>query len=141
MAAQPSQSSPCEHPAKRPCAFADSPPAPEDAALSEEQLAHYRSEGFVVYRGLLDSDEIGAVRKNILKIIDDWYDEFERSGFEDVDWKSVVNRDPAVKSGELVTDNRYLTVRRLFRMALHDEFFKQLSVKHPKVYYVYCMST
>ena len=93
------------NPAKR-ARLDDDGDLPGKDSLSDADLARYRSDGYLVYRGLLSSEEVADVRQNLLKIIDNWYDEFERTGFEAEDWESVVNRDPAVKSGELVTDDR-----------------------------------
>eukprot|EP00117_Sycon_ciliatum_P023063 scpid102078/ scgid4284/ Phytanoyl-CoA dioxygenase, peroxisomal; Phytanic acid oxidase; Phytanoyl-CoA alpha-hydroxylase len=67
------------------------------------------------------------------RIIDKWYDNFEQTGEEGSAWEEIVNRDPAVKRGELTPDSRYRAVRRLYRMAARKEEFFVRQAKHEKL--------
>ena len=78
------------------------------------------------------SSEVEASKKEISRVIDDWYTEFERTGQEGPDWEEVVNRDPLVKSGELQPVDRLCSIRRLFRISVHLDYFRRLA-SHPKV--------
>jgi ectoine hydroxylase-related dioxygenase (phytanoyl-CoA dioxygenase family) len=100
--------------------------------LIGELVEKYRETGYVVLRNFLSTDEVQATNREISRVIDDWYTEFERTGQEGPDWEEVVNRDPLVRSGELHPIDRLHSVRRLFRISVHLDYFKRLA-SHPKM--------
>lgn len=102
------------------------------ACLTEKQLEEYREKGFVILRDFLDEDEVESIKTAMSKVIDEWYEKYEKTGEEGPDWEQVVNRDPAVKSGQLKATSRLHSVRKLYRMSFHVDFFRELA-NHPKV--------
>lgn len=101
-------------------------------SLTDKLIEEYGQNGYLVLRNFFSSDEVEATKKEISRVIDDWYAEFERTGKEGPDWEEVVNRDPLVVAGQLKPVDHLHAVRRLFRISVHVDFFKELA-RHPKV--------
>lgn len=96
-------------------------------------MSKIEDEGYYVVNGLLTAEEVDACKQEIKSIVYKWYEEFERTGIEGNDWEEPVNRMPAIKDGTRpMPEDKEMSVRRLFRMAVTNEFFKELC-KHPKV--------
>lgn len=96
-------------------------------------MSQIEDEGYYVVKGLLSAGEIEECKKEIKEIVYKWYEKFERTGVEGNDWEEPVNRLPAIKDGtRLMTEDKEMSVRRLFRMAVTNEFFNKLC-RHPKV--------
>eukprot|EP00117_Sycon_ciliatum_P003150 scpid79806/ scgid8065/ Phytanoyl-CoA dioxygenase domain-containing protein 1 len=109
---------------------------PSCDGLSSAALAHYQRYGFVVLRQLIGGDEADEVREEMHRIINEWYDRFEETGVEQEDWKSMVNREDRARNGELKINSkadRYLSVRRLFRMAVHDTYFHDIACQRQRM--------
>lgn len=90
-------------------------------------------EGYLVIRGLLGLEEVEAAKAHLQDIIQCWPHSAPESVFN-VDRESpgvpLVDIDPAVLKGSLPTPRaRELAVRRVFRLAVHDPFFKDLASK------------
>ena len=101
----------------------------DDVYLDEDLLKHYNENGYVVMRNFFTPAEVEAVKAEIRRLIDEWYENYEKTGEEKPDWEEVVNRDPLVREGKLQPTSRLSSVRRLFRMAVHVEFFKKLAIQ------------
>lgn len=96
-------------------------------------MSQIEDEGYYVVRGILTAQEVDACKKEIKEIVYKWYENFERTGVEGNDWEEPVNRMPAIKEGKRpMPEDKEMSIRRLFRMAVTNEFFKKLC-KHPKV--------
>ena len=90
--------------------------------------------GYFVIRNLITQEEVVEVLAEISSIIAKWLEKYRQSGEEGNDWEEVVNRRPAWKNGtwQPTPGEEELGIRRLFRMAVHDEFFARMA-RHEKV--------
>lgn len=81
------------------------------------QLSQYADEGYVVVPELIGASEIAAVHREISDIAanhDNYPDE-------------LIQMEPLVRSAERVAESFELGIRKLFRVASHNEFFRQLA--------------
>lgn len=90
------------------------------AQPAAQTLDHYAEHGFAVVRGLFDAAEVEAVRTAITRIVDAGTAASER----------MIQMEPNVLDGSAKVATRELGVRKLFRMAEHDSFFRNLAA-HP----------
>jgi phytanoyl-CoA hydroxylase len=88
--------------------------------ITREQEAQYREHGYFVLERMFTPDEVEQTRAAITRIVD---------RHPDVP-KEMVQMEPAVLRGEVQPATKELGVRKLFRMACHDEYFRQLAF-HP----------
>lgn len=96
-------------------------------------MSQIEEDGYYVVKRLLTAEEVDACKKEIKEIVYKWYENFERTGVEGNDWEEPVNLMPAIKEGKRpMPEDKELSVRRLFRMAVTNEFFNKLC-RHPKV--------
>ncbi|XP_065890505.1 phytanoyl-CoA dioxygenase domain-containing protein 1-like [Dysidea avara] len=96
--------------------------------------AQIEQEGYCIVKGLLTVEEVNECKKEIRNIIEKWYETFERNGFaEGNDWEEICNRLPSIKDGSRpMPSDKEMSIRRLFRMAVHTEYFRKLA-QHPKI--------
>lgn len=80
-------------------------------------LTNYTELGYAVVRGLFKAGEVQAVRDAITRIVNS----------SDEHSQQMVQMEPAVESGSAEPSSRELGVRKLFRMAVHDPFFRDLA--------------
>ena len=85
--------------------------------LATHTLDHYAEHGFAMVRGLFDAEEVEAVRTAIGRIVD--------AGTESSE--AMIQMEPSVLNGTATVATRELGVRKLFRMAMHDPFFRELA--------------
>lgn len=90
--------------------------------LDQQKLTQYRELGYFIVEGLFTMDLVESIRKEITKIVD---------RHPDVP-QGLVQFEPSVARGEFTPETKELGVRKLFRMACHNEFFRQLAF-HPKI--------
>lgn len=90
--------------------------------------------GYFVVRNVVTQEEVAEILASISDIIAKWLEKYRQTGVEGNDWEEVVNRRPAWKDGtwEPSPGEEELGVRRLFRMAVHHEFFARMA-RHEKV--------
>lgn len=91
-------------------------------------------EGYCVVKGLLTVEEVNECKKEIRNIIEKWYETYEQNGSkEGNDWEELCNRLPSIKDGtQPMPSDKEKSIRRLFRMAVHTDYFRKLA-QHPKV--------
>jgi len=105
-------------------------PTPDEDGSVKELIEKH---GYLVTRGLISQTEVEKTRAEISSIVRDWYAEFQRTGRSDgKDWEEIVNRMPAWKNGETEPSEPELGIRRLFRVAVENEYFANLA-RHEKV--------
>ena len=100
------------------------PPSPESMTrhqLSAKALDDYRETGLAIVRQLFDPEEVDAVHVAITRIVEDPAAEI------------MVQQEPAVADGTAEASSPELGVRKLFRMAVHDAFFRRLA-HHPGIF-------
>ena len=114
-------------------------PTPGEDGSGKELIEKH---GYLVARGLISQTEVEKTRAEISSIVRDWYAEFQRTGRSDgKDWEEIVNRMPAWKNGETEPSEPELGIRRLFRVAVENEYFANLA-RHEQVWaelYVVCV--
>jgi phytanoyl-CoA hydroxylase len=88
--------------------------------VTREQEAQYRERGYFVLERLFSPEEVEATCAAITRIVD---------RHPDVP-KEMVQMEPAVLRGEVQPATKELGVRKLFRMARHDGYFRRLAF-HP----------
>jgi phytanoyl-CoA hydroxylase len=88
--------------------------------LTDARRRQFREAGYFVVEGLFTTDEVEAVRREITAIVD---------RHPDVP-PDLVQMEPAVQRGEVVPASKELGVRKLFHMALYNDFFRRLAF-HP----------
>lgn len=94
--------------------------ADKSSLLTEARRRQFCEEGYFVVEGLFTMDDVEAVRREITAIVD-----------RHLDVPPVlVQMEPAVQRGEVAPASKELGVRKLFRMAMHNEFFRRLAF-HP----------
>ena len=94
----------------------------DKSLIDDQRLEQYREHGYFTVENLFTVDEVEDVRKEITKIV-------ER--YPDVP-KELVQMEPTVVRGEHTPESVELGVRKLFRMARHNDFFHNLAF-HPKM--------
>lgn len=93
--------------------------------LRPEDKVAYQRDGYLVVRGLLSPHEVARVKEEMLAIIEAW--PMSGEGVPgDAPETPLVSFDPSVISGEVVPKTKAHGVRRLFRLAVHNSFFRQL---------------
>ena len=91
--------------------------------LSASDKARFERDGYVVVRGLLDSDDLAELRHEMGSIIEAWPLEATAAPGEAPETPHVAF-DLAVRTGQVpVPDAKADGVRRIFRMAVHSAFF------------------
>ena len=90
--------------------------------INDQLLEQYREQGYFTVKGLFTAEEVEGVREEIPKIV---------ARYPDVP-EELVQIEPAVASGEKKPESFELGVRKLSRMARHNEFFRNLAF-HPKM--------
>ena len=91
--------------------------------LCASDKARFERDGFVVIRGLLDSDDLAELRREMGSIIEAWPLEATAAPGEAPETPHVAF-DLAVRTGQVpVPDAKADGVRRIFRMAVHSAFF------------------
>ena len=88
----------------------------------QQVLEQYHEQGFFTVENLFSPDLVEAVHHEITRIVD---------RYPDVP-KELVQIEPVVTRGEYTPASVELGVRKLFRMAKHNEFFCHLAF-HPKM--------
>lgn len=91
----------------------------------------FRKYGYFVVRGLITRDEVEQIRAEISALVKKWYEEYLRKGEDGNDWEEIVNRMPAWKEGRVTPQDPEMGIRRLFRMAVHNELFARMA-RHEK---------
>lgn len=92
-----------------------------EAMLSDEQLIAFDEIGYFIMQNFLSTVEVDSIRREITNIV-------ER--YPDVP-KELVQFEPTQDSTNV--DGFELRVRKLFRMALHNKFFRDLAYHHKMV--------
>ena len=90
--------------------------------INDQLLKQYREQGYFTVEGLFTAEEVEGVREEIPKIV---------ARYPDVP-EELVQIEPTVASGEKIPESFELGVRKLSRMARHNEFFRNLAF-HPKM--------
>ena len=80
-------------------------------------LEKYREDGYFVVPGLLELDEVQAICQQITRVVDQHPDVPE----------GLIQMEPRILSGEKQVEDLEMGVRKLFRVARHVEFFRQLA--------------
>ena len=96
-------------------------------------LEPFSKHGYVVVRGLLSTEEVEQIKAEASAIIRDWLGKLQRTGTEEDDWDEIANRLPSIKEGQSMPEDPELAIRRLFRMAVHNDLFARMA-KHEKVF-------
>ena len=92
------------------------------SGLTADQKAQFNEQGYFIIDAFLTQEEVDGVRNEITTIMDRYPDVPEE----------LVQIEPAVGRGEITPDRVELGVRKLFRMARHNDFFRALAF-HPKM--------
>lgn len=87
--------------------------------LSTEDIEFFKCEGYLVVEHVFDASLVNTIRREITKLV------AQNPGAEE-----LVQIEPCVARGELIPANRELGVRKLFRMAKYNDFFRELTF-HP----------
>lgn len=90
--------------------------------INDQILKQYHEHGYFTVEGLFTAEEVKGVRNEIPKIV---------ARYPDVP-KELVQIEPTVASSEKKPESFELGVRKLSRMARHNEFFRNLAF-HPKM--------
>lgn len=85
--------------------------------INDRQLKQYEEQGYFTVEGLFTAQEVEGVRNEIPKIV---------ARYPDVPTE-LVQIEPTVASGEKKPESFELGVRKLSRMARHNEFFRNLA--------------
>ena len=94
----------------------------DDHDLMAERVEQYAKNGYFTVEGLLAGAEVEAVHEETARIVARYPDCPEE----------LVQMEPSVRNGENRPEDVELGVRKLFRMAKHNEFFRNLAF-HPKM--------
>jgi phytanoyl-CoA hydroxylase len=86
------------------------------------QERQYREQGYFVVEDLFTPGEVERTREEITRIVD---------RHPDVP-KEMVQMEPAVQRGDVQPPTKELGVRKLFRMAVHNDYFRGLAF-HPRM--------
>ena len=89
--------------------------------VENEHLQQFHQQGYFTVSGLLTDEEIQAVFAEVAQIVGRYP---EPPG-------ELVQFEPRVISGDVATESLELSVRKLFRMAVHNAFFQGLG-RHPR---------
>jgi len=84
--------------------------------LSNEQRRQFEEDGFFVIDDFFSMDEVEAVRREITSIVD---------RYPDVPGE-LVQIERSVERGEVTPETAELGIRKLFRMAKHNDLFRQI---------------
>eukprot|EP01052_Picozoa_sp_SAG31_P014772 SAG31_NODE_929_length_10926_cov_8.162834_8_plen_187_part_00 len=90
----------------------------------DELLRQYRDRGYIVCRSFLNCDQVERLRRTVSRIIGDWLDQTAPE-IKGAPGPPFVDLDPRVVAGEVVPTSRELAVRRLFRLATHDDTMRR----------------
>jgi phytanoyl-CoA hydroxylase len=93
-----------------------------DRNITRQQIDQYREQGYFIVRDFFTMGEVEAVRREITAIMRRYPDVPEE----------LVQIEPAVRRGEATPASVELGVRKLFRMARHNPFFRELAF-HPRM--------
>ena len=85
--------------------------------ISDEIVAKYHNEGYFTVDGLFTADEIEGVRREITKIVED-HPPVQRG---------LVQLEPSVTEGKDTPESAELGVRRLAKIAVQNDFFRDLA--------------
>jgi len=94
-----------------------SPPPLASPGMDPALLNQYREDGYFVVRDLLGLDEVEAICQQITRVVNQ----------HPAVPEELIQMEPAVASGEKTTESLELGVRKLFRVAKHNAFFRQLA--------------
>jgi hypothetical protein len=100
----------------------------ELARRHDEMRGLYEGRGYVVCRGFLSSEQVQECRSATARIIDDWPHR-TAPAIRDAPGPPFVDLDPRVVAGEVEPASPQLAVRRLFRIATHEEVFRRRIVE------------
>ena len=100
----------------------------EKNLINNQILQQFREKGYFTVKGLFTTDEVEGVRNEITKIV---------AQYPDVP-KGLVQIEASVISGENPTEDLELGVRKLAKMAKHNEFFRNVAF-HPKMVQIAAM--
>ena len=92
------------------------------SGLTADQKAQFDEQGYFIIDEFLTLEEVDGVRNEITTIMDRYPDVPEE----------LVQIEPAVGRGEITLDRVELGVRKLFRMARHNDFFRALAFQKSK---------
>jgi ectoine hydroxylase-related dioxygenase (phytanoyl-CoA dioxygenase family) len=100
----------------------------------ETLLQTFQKNGYFVVRGLITQQEISQSLEAISDIVKRWFAKLKDGGEEGNDWDEVANRLPELQGQAIGDDDlaNELTIRRLFRMAIHEQYFTEFC-RHPKI--------
>ncbi|MBI4551654.1 MAG: phytanoyl-CoA dioxygenase family protein [Candidatus Latescibacteria bacterium] len=90
--------------------------------ISDRQVEQFRELGYFIIEEFFTMDEVEAVQREITRIVD------QHPNLPG----EMVQMEPVVRRGERVPETKELGVRKLFRMAVHNDFFRQLAF-YPKM--------
>src|SRR5947209_1732958 len=93
-----------------------------DPLVTPEREAQYREEGYFVLEEFFTLEDVERARVEITRIVD---------RHPDVP-RELVQFEPAVQRGQVQPATKELGVRKLFRMAVHNDYFRELAF-HPKM--------
>ncbi len=92
----------------------------EGILITDAMVRQYRDEGYFTVERLFSSDEVEGVRHEITKIVED-HPPMERG---------LVQLEPAVTEGQDTPESTELGVRKLAKIAVRNDFFRDLAF-HP----------
>ena len=90
--------------------------------ITPEWLSQFEDQGFVTVQGLLSSDEVVGIRDEISVIARQYPDVPDE----------LIQFEVAVKDGTVQPQSTEAGIRKLFRMAKHNDLFRKLAF-HPKL--------
>lgn len=90
--------------------------------ITTEWLPQFEDQGFFTVQGLLSSHEVDAIRREISVIAEQYPDVPDE----------LIQFEVAVKDGTVQPESTEAGIRKLFRMAKHNQLFQQLAF-HPKL--------
>lgn len=90
--------------------------------LEAQKLTQYREQGYFTVEKLFALDLVDGIKKEITRIVD------QHPNIP----KELVQIEPSVVRGEVTPSTKELGVRKLFKMAIHNQFFRELAF-HPKM--------
>ena len=85
--------------------------------ITNETVRRYRDEGYFTVKGLFSTDEVEGVRQEITKIIEN------HPSVE----KGLVQLEPTVTEGKDAPESTELGVRKLAKIAVRNDFFRNLA--------------
>ena len=85
--------------------------------ITDEMVMKHHNEGYFTVEGLFSNDEVEGVQREITKIVED-YPPIERE---------LVQLEPTVTEGKNTPESTELGVRKLAKIAVRNNFFRNLA--------------